>query len=477
MRKFFIFLSLIMLGVTTISIQAGNDVKLSKEEKAIVKKLKSSFKPKSVDMKIGDDGFKYFELIYKDGIHSITDSLGNIIIDKKYGFTNIIYNPQSDSCKTVIYNDKWGGAYRRILSVPADRSFIASQNSYLSYLNGDPRYPSFFYNENGELINIFTDQLEKMGDTLYRVHHVGDDTDSYGVYGLISSDGKTIIPLEYKFITPKENLGDWAIRGVNNELNCWGIYSTKERKILIPCIFNEVKATDDGLYKVRLLETDTLEIYNVLKKYEIKFHDLGEKYFHQKRYRDVIAFYEGNDSINLGKMLTNISYHRLAADCLDDYNRYLGFVSGSDYSVDFCDELRSSITQFKRIIYNWDISKSSKGNRISLDSFPQYQQLYDNARIFLYRYLSQIIHMEDEVNIAIPSFKDRRRDFQITEERKRQEQIRQEQYERERQKREREWEQLKKMEELKIRSKIKSESSTTTSENSRKSNNRSHSRR
>lgn len=99
MNRVFVLLYLMILGANLNTLQARKTVKLSPEEKATIKMLKSSYKPKSVDLKIGDDGFKYYELISKEGIHFVADSIGTVIIDPKYEYSNIIYVPQAETSK------------------------------------------------------------------------------------------------------------------------------------------------------------------------------------------------------------------------------------------------------------------------------------------------------------------------------------------------------------------------------------------
>ena len=277
-------MSLILFGTIPISIQAGNDVKLSKEENAIVKKLKASFKPKSVDMKIGEDGFKFYELISKEGTHFIADSVGTIIIDPKYEYSYIIYIPKAEISKRDYFHSKWGHS-QAILSVPVERTFIASKNSRSGYSNGDTKYPSFFYNEQGELLTFYTDELEKFGNTLFRVHHIGEDTSAYGLYGVISADGREIIPTEYDFVTPSSKFidkGYWSISSSNGGIKFWGITNITDTKIGVPCKFYDVELLDDDRFLVRLTEHDTPEIYDSSKDYTLEFDDKGKNYIIKK---------------------------------------------------------------------------------------------------------------------------------------------------------------------------------------------------
>lgn len=438
----------IALGANANILHASNKVKPSPNEKVILKSLKATYKPKTVDLRLGEDGFKYYELITKDGVHFVADSVGNIIIDPKFEYTNILYIPKAENSKLDYYHSKWGYT-QVILSVPVERTFIASRNSSTSYAVGDTKFPTFFYNENGELLTFYSDKLEKLGKTLFKIHHIGDDTNAYGVYGLISSDGRVIIPIEYDFVNPSSKfseLGNWNLMLNNDNIKSWGIFNIKENKFIVPCLFYNVEPIEDGNYIVKLTEYDIPETYNPSKQYKLEFNDPGEKLLYQKNYQESIAFYENNDTIKLGKILVNISYHRIAAELLDDYTRYLGFVTGNDYSVDFCDNLRRSFINFKKTINDWELFESLNNRHASTASYPKYQSSYDNALVFLNRYKREMMHMEVDVNSAIPSFYDRRRDFRISEERKRQERIREEERRIERDREKREWEDRKRKE-------------------------------
>lgn len=144
--------------------------------------------------------------------------------------------------------------------------------------------------------------------------------------------------------------------------------------------------------------------------------------------------------------MSNISYYRLTKTLLEDYNRYLALVKGDDYDVDFCDNLRAAFVALNRNLTNWrQYAKIHEWDSIQ----SKYTPIYEESQDFMSLQYPKIFDYEDEINIALPSFKERRRDFQIAQERQRQEKIRQENYMREQERLRREREQKRRLAEQK----------------------------
>lgn len=429
-----VLLSILVLASALNIAEAKSATSYTKTEKDIVKAIKSQYKPKSIELIKCEDGFKYHELKTKDGVYFILDSIGEIIIPAKYEYNTIMFIPESRFQHKDLYMSQ--GAYDaiEILALPVERTFVASKNYGLQYGGYGSPNPTFFYNDKGEIIKIYDEQLELIGNSLFRTKN----SDAAPLYGLINGDGRIIIPIEYKYIIPRANSGDWYLNKMVDGFDSWGIYNIGVNKEVVPCIFDKIELSNNNQYMVRLFENDPLEPYDPKRDYSKTYSNLGEKYYRQKRYRDAIAYYENNDTIAAGKIIANLSYYYWMSGLLESYNRNLEIVSSDNYSLDYSSDLRLSFNDFKSALNSWDVYYQKNKSDIRADAFPGFQDKYDEAITFLFRYNDDIKRMDNEVNLMISSYHDRRRDYQIAEERRRQERIRAQQREQEYKRRERE---------------------------------------
>lgn len=392
----------------------------SKEEASMVKKLKSTHKTKlkSIELVKCSDGFKYYKLLSNDGIFSIADSLGKVIIPEKYGYTYIKYIEESSSYLEDRSIHAW--VDRTFYRVPTKRSFLASKNSSWSYIHGVTESPTFIYDEYGDIRTFYEDNLQELGASLYKVIRIV----SYNPYkitcGLVSGDGSIVIPIDYDYISPTEKLGDWYISCKKDDIEVWGVYSTIKKEEIIPCSFYQVEVSDYKCYNVKITEFDELQPYDSSKSYVIDYKDLGEKYFLSKKYDDVIDFYKINDSISEGKIFVNLAYYHLALNKKKDYDFYLNNVKSDNFSCDFCDNLQKAFLPLKRYIIDWyDYYQSSK-IQLESDSLSIYKSHIEESVFFLMQTYKEIYNLEDDIFVAISSYRNRRREWVEAQERQKQ---------------------------------------------------------
>ena len=240
---------------------------VTKQEKNIIRSLKRAYKLENVAIQRPDKSFMYYELYTKDGKSMVADSAGNVII------------PQSKSD-----NDAYIYRIKFVNNTEKRNVFLATKSI------GGRNYEYKFFSTQGELIATFNGKLSKSPySTIFVCQNL------IGNFGLVSNDGKQILPNDYSDINV-DSSGICKLTQLKNGIERRGAYCLSDKtRTSVPCDFYNVDYSEtEKCWKIKVHEYDSSLVYNDTCHYDTSFLDEGQKLFESKEYLEARKFYTIN---------------------------------------------------------------------------------------------------------------------------------------------------------------------------------------
>lgn len=300
-RLFFkrILLLLIIFGYC-LAINSQNVKMIKKEHQGFIKSLKDNGY-KSVEIKVGDNGFWYFLVKMKVGgknLYGAFDSNDNVLFECKY--SNIIYISEikEDGYQNFTYNTINGG----VETVPL--YCYAMPGHFL--LDGDKATNRYVALTDGKIISEFeSNSLTPVGSWLFtncnkmytrelegyrKLTIVNNESKNMGMR---KWDGNKLLDDAYflMLITVKKSNTYNANMAFDTNA-CVGAFFLENLNMIVPTVYNEVQADyNKKTFNVKLSPIDRMHPYdpNIKEKYTPK--NDGEKYIKQYKYKEAIEFY------------------------------------------------------------------------------------------------------------------------------------------------------------------------------------------
>lgn len=145
---------------------------------------------------------------------------------------------------------------------------------------------------------------DDISSSRYRYYH------AYGDLGLLTSDGRIILPFEYNeidlgatvFEKSQPDNNDMYEQAYHQCVFYKNVEKVQRKGAMMmnnslpctPCIFHDIKLQRGNggfCWGIKLNSTGEYEVYNPEKSYVISYRDLGEKYYNQNEFDKVIEFY------------------------------------------------------------------------------------------------------------------------------------------------------------------------------------------
>lgn len=240
---------------------------ITKQEKMIIRSLKRAYRLESVVIQRPNKNFMYYELYTKDGKSMVADSTGNVII------------PQSKSCE-----DAYSNRIEFINCTEKRNMFLTAKSI------GGKNYEYQFLSTLGDLIATYNGKLSK---SLYSTIYVYRNL--IGNLGLVSNDGKQILPNDYLDIDV-DSFGICKLSQLKNGIERRGAYSLSDKiKTCVPCDFYDVDYNEtEKCWKIKVHEFDSTIVYNDTCHYDTSFLDEGQKLFESGELLEARKFYTLN---------------------------------------------------------------------------------------------------------------------------------------------------------------------------------------
>lgn len=319
---------------------------LAKDYKPTMKMLKKKYDLSRVIAISYKDGFNYFLLCKKEKTENavgIANKVGDLLIP--IGNKNIFYKVENDGTRYFLIknrflqygvSDLYGKTmipvkYFDITYYPPLKKGVTVQTS--TY--GGETFESKYYHENCEGVflakypeasclvssdgRILRDSIKGAIERCPGYWFVGEAKDNDR--GLLSSNGETIVPREYRsiYILEKVCYYEKVVDGITYK----GAIALDNSVPIVPCMFNTVFLSDDNNWFVKRRANDETEKYNPDKNYNTDFHDKGEELYERGKYDEVIEFYakEGIDA-PWAKFFTAVSMKNNA------YSKHIYYMEG-----------------------------------------------------------------------------------------------------------------------------------------------------
>lgn len=301
---FFVIVAMLLMAPAAT---AAYDVKtIKKEKKDFMEQIKKQRMAKKITPVVTEDGSYYYFLIEnKDKRLGVVDDRGWLIVPMEYDM--IVYLPPvEEGCSKIRCTDIQGnslpGKFYEIYHAKAGGSFFAStfrggdfydlsankvsstkQNS-IDVMPGYAVTYSSYPPKSGEATSLYSEYTK-------RAFFSRSGTPEYS-QGLYSCNGKPIVAnFTYLSFHDKESfMYKKAVDGVEKE----GYYHLTNPQLNIPCIFNGI-VFQGGKILVQKNANDILEPYNAeMNNQGINYRDEGERLFNQRKWDDVISYYQAN---------------------------------------------------------------------------------------------------------------------------------------------------------------------------------------
>lgn len=347
-------LRILVLALFALFASAHCDSKenLNKQEKKLLKSLKKKYSLAGAYFVDKASAHKYIKLTNRDFEYAIANLSGNIIIaydtiPHLIGYDEIKYNEAYK--KGDFYYDYRTG-WRDSVWIDTDECFLASKGESHT-----------FYDMSGNKLLDFDGFLYERANTyLARKGYSGRE-------GLISKDGRILIPVEYDRIIIDSECEYILVEKKEDGITKKGVFLINDDSLkVIPCLFNQIEFEEDSKqWKVSLHEYDSLITYNPSGIYEIEYRDEGEKMFAQGRYEEARRFYVLQQyNVPWAKFYIGATYYK---EVLKEYNRANLLLEELERSEYESDAIKSSY-----IIEALD-AVSIKGEK-AINAFDEYLQ-------------------------------------------------------------------------------------------------------
>lgn len=267
---------------------------VTKQEKKTIRSLKRAYRLESVAIQRPNKTFMYYELCNKEGKIMIADSTGNVII------------PQSKSD-----NDAYSNCIEFINSAEKGYLFLAMKSI------GGKKYEYRFFSTKGELIVTYNGKLSKSRYPTIFVYQ-----NLIGNFGLVSNDGKQILPNDYSYISV-DSSGICKLTQLKNGIERRGAYSLSDKiRTSVPCDFYNVDYSEtEKCWKIQVHKYDSTFVYNDTCHYDTSFLDEGQKLFESKEFLEARKFYTINaENIKWAYFYIGASFYMEIMQLREDMN-------------------------------------------------------------------------------------------------------------------------------------------------------------
>ena len=197
--------------------------------------------------------------------------------------------------------------------------------------------------------------------------------------GVISKDGKVLIPLEYETIR-QFDVGRFMVSKTVDGIESVGVYAINGGSIcVIPCIFKKIEFDESkGKWLVAIHEFDSLSVYDESKVYRMDFLDDGEKLFAQNKFEETREFYFLNAENTWSDFYIGATYYKEALHERQRIELLIGCLERSDNKSDAikCDYLTNA--------YDSLFEKTEKAISYLELSCTENNPYYSNANRILY---------------------------------------------------------------------------------------------
>lgn len=227
---------------------------------------------KTIFYKVENDGTRYFLLKNVYNQYGVSDLYGKTMIPAKY--SDITYYPplkkgDTVEIQTTSFSEKNDFKYHHD---DCEGVFLAKCTEGSCLVSSDGR--------------ILRDNIKGSIERRSGYWLVGE---LEGNCGLLSSNGETIIPREYRYISivGKVCYYEKSVDGIAYK----GAITLDDSAPVVPCMFNTVFLSDNNEWFVKRRANDEAEKYDPDKNYNIDFRDRGEELYEKGKYDEVIDFY------------------------------------------------------------------------------------------------------------------------------------------------------------------------------------------
>lgn len=331
--------SIIVLILLMVPSLLLGKVEITKQEKAISKHLKKTYKVKSIEICKPYSGFMYYELYTKDNRKMIADSTGNVILP-----TNRLI---SNAYKGVIQFIQGCPIVGNHLtdSNMTNGSLTCCNQSKDVFLVSEPigggNIEHLFFSTSGVPLSTFSGELTKDANFPIFVY-----TDLLGNVGLIAMDGTRILPNDYLSINIDKN-GICRLTQENKGIKRQGGVCLSDKNIpSVPCDFYYVDYSKaENCWKIKVHEFDSVAVYNSELHYNTSFLDEGQKLFESGEYSEARKFYTLNaDNIKWAYFYIGASFYKESLELMAHMNTYMERIKSSSDRNDrvFASELHKN---------------------------------------------------------------------------------------------------------------------------------------
>ena len=383
----------------------------------LCKTLRKELKMKKVEIKLEDDGFRYFLLTDKKKRVGVADENGNVIIPVIND--EIKYYPYVDKTEinTFLFVSTVKIRSRSIFEVKRDFHNTALIDSLGTVLRDSIK---------GNLSRI-NDGYWQTSNGVY----------PFAKYGVLSPEGKELLPCEYSMVNVFEDYIQFYQEEDGVKL-CGGLM-LKKPYLKTPCIFYDISCTDDyetgGLkFMVQTAPVKNKEVYDPDTSYNTGFRDKGEEYYSQKKWKETIDYYSKVGIAQpWAKFYSGISFYNIADNGINYVRKCVHFVENeneiANKPVNFFGTImpamglkmvREHIDSIFNKYIDLDLCKEYLHTSSSLlkvyatedSTFCREADLYIN---FVENDLEAIDKLKDEYILAIEKVKKRKKQEQIAE--------------------------------------------------------------
>lgn len=332
-----------LVGMAQTVVTLDSNVKPTKEEKIVMKRVvKESFAKKAV-VRQEEDGFRYILLTSKYGDRGIFGINGQCILPLE--MNKIFYFPKSSEGYSDVTCSDQNGKTREyhLYHSSTDASFLGvnGKNSIITDTKGQVKveYNGTRFCLLPGYILFGTEEFNSMVTTLaeYNAEYVHMWANaSYSKLSLYSVDGNEILKEVNQIKFPhKENLKDnhMVYERTNAGIVQKGGLLLDNLTDSVPCLFSDVNydyAQGKGTWRIKRSKNSDLEVYDRNKNYNVLYRDKGEELFEKDDYAGVIDFYskEGIEA-PWAKYFTGVSLFYLGINEVSGITLCTKFLNGN----------------------------------------------------------------------------------------------------------------------------------------------------
>lgn len=324
---------------------AKND--LTKQEKTIVKALKKQYKLESVEIARPYEGLVYYELITKDFRHMIADATGVVIVPRskmeKDAYRNSIRFVKGHAKGYASFREKGRNARTVCAYYPGNETVFLTCKSIGG---GSNEYE--FYSTAGELLATFDGTISESTSAPVYICK-----DMMGSYGLLTMDGRTLLPNDYTSIEIRADGICWLTQMHDGLERVGGVCISHMTETSVPCIFNAVDySQSEKCWKVQVHELDSMLVYDEDKQYDTSFLDEGQRLFEEGRYDEARRYYTlTGDKAKWADFYIGATYFFSAQRLYEDTEETLMTLENSSNRNDrgLANDVRSDLQQFSSV--------------------------------------------------------------------------------------------------------------------------------